>query len=711
MAGPLQSKISQIRGAGGVLGQTSQEEYQTLAGKAGLQAQPTDPLSAQAIGATPDQAKMAASPQVQQSAMRISQLSPQEGLATAAREAQARTQATADETAEKAKAEKLQNLGDTGARVQSAIDAQVQRLAQTVPTASAQQVDETNKLVVGSKDPVALKSDLQALAGDPTNQQLLLRINKDLGRDQNSLLSPEEIQGLYKTSVQTIAGQAESIPNGLTVQELASQPGFGYSVPELASLLGVDPAALGGYSVKQMSDAVNAMQQAEFSKAQTLENQAASPALGSAERATARDLGKEASATGLRASEVDVARLSDSIAKGDQVTFGGQNYSVEDLLGSDQVSKVVTAYLTSPEGSPTQQQLEHTEPGLVKWIKDNQAVLTGAAQSLSGAVDTFGKTQAANAQVGTYGSTSLPPELLSKLIPGYDSLHAGQIDTSKIPLLQHLSSLSPQAAEAAAGTIGTLSPDQQAELGGLSPSRIAALRLDLGEGSPVIKQLRVDEAASKALAGVSPKDSAVYSMFTGVPGESAQDIQTGLSRNMSLHTLFGTTYSDGRTKGLDANGDGILDSPSSVYAQMKKATTTPSLHDILTGKDKAFSAVPFTPKDPTKSQQEVFDRIGKYAKDGVVSVQDLKDSGVTGDLSFLNELKKTGAFDQMPSASRVLIDKSIQQLVAKSLSKGGTGLTESAESIAKHAADTKASQESKKKRDSSEYLTPEFTKI
>ena len=668
MAGPLQSKIATIRGAGGTLGETSQEELQTLAGKAGLQAQPTDPLSAQTIGASPHQVKMAASPQVVESSLKLSQLSPEQGLATAVRTSQARKEATASEAAEKEKAERLKSLGDTGTRVQSAIDAQVARLTAAPVSPATQQVDTTNQLLTQAKDPVALKADLQALIANPSDQNLMLRVNQALGRTANSVLAPEELKGLYKSVSDTIAQDAQAMPDALNVGDLASRPDFGFTVPELAGLLGVDQKALSGYSVRQLSDAVNALQQNEFSRSQAIQNQATSTTLGSAERAQAQQLGREASATGVRASEADMARLSDSVARGDQVSFGGQSYSVEDLLGNDQVSKVVTAYLTSPDGSPTHTQLEQTEPGLVKWIKDNQAVLGNAAQQLSQSADTFQATQASNAGIGQYGNSSLSPELLRTLVPGYDSLQAGKIDTSKVPLLQFLGTLSPQVAEATASTISTLHPEQQQELASLSPSQISALRLDLGANSPVLKQLGKDQAAYDALHSIDPADSnAVYSMFTGMPGTTAKDLQSQLSQNKSMSTLFGTSY--GETRGLDKNNDGKLDDPRSLYKQMSSAASAPSLHGLLSGKEGTFSAVPFQLSRPNAKQQQVFDILGKYAKDGVVSVQDLKDSGSSGNIDLLKAIKSSGAYDKLPAASQKFVDTSLKGLVSKALSK------------------------------------------
>lgn len=634
--------------------ETSPDELQTLAGKAGLQAQPTSPLAAQAIGASPDQVKMAASPQVQQSAQQISQLPPSQGLATAQRETQARSQATTSEAAEQAKAEQVKNLGDVGTRVQSAIDAQVAQLAASTPTTASLTPDMTNATIAASTNPTATQTDLQALQANPTDQGLMLKVNQDLGRTTANPLSSAELSSLYQTPTAAI-GQAATagMPTSLTVGQLASQPGFGYNVNDLSGLLGVPAASLAGYSVQQLSAAVTQMQQQEFSKSAQLQQQSTSTNLGTAERTQAQQLGQEASATGLKASEDDVARMQASVANGDQVQFGGQTYSVEDLLSNNQVSNTVVAYLNAPAGSPTQAQLQQTEPDLVKWITANQSILSDAASKMAGSAGTFQATQTANAGVGTYGGQQLAPTVLSAIIPGYDptKLQSGAIDTSKVPALQYLQGLAPQAAATAVQTINTLTPDQQAELQNFSPSQIAALRLDMGSNSPVMQSLQANTVAQQQIDSVDPKNAdQVYSLFTGVPGTTQAQLQAELDQNREVETLTGQPLDT--FGGLDSNKDGTLDNPATILAALQKQTTTPTLANAIKGGISSFSATQPAQLVPDPALQDIYTAIGGAAKSGTVSVADLKAAGVQNNPDLMQEMIKTGVYANLPTASQ-----------------------------------------------------------
>lgn len=644
----LQDKIKTYRGTGGVQTESSQEELQTLAGKAGLQAQPTDALSATAIGANEHQAKMAASPQVLKSSLNLSQMDPSQGLAAAARQAQARTETTVSEEAEKAKAEKLRNLGETGARVQTAIDAKIAALAGVSAT---QGVDDKAIAATGASDPLAVKADLQALLADPSNVQLQLKVNQSLGRNINSQLTTVEIQNLLQSQIDTIAKSADATISGnLTVGELATQPDFGYTMPDLSALLGVPEASLAGYSISELQNAVTQMQQQEFSRSNNLGQQAGSTTLGAAERATARDLGREASATGVRASEDDVARMQQSLANADQVTFGGNQHSVESLLGDSVVSDTITAYLGAPEGSPTRLQLEQTEPGLVAWIKQNENVLSDAAKQLAAGASALGDIQKQNAAVGTYGKTQLGPETLAALLPGYDAtaLQGGTLDTSSSPALSYLSGLPPERAQAAAETIQSLlTVDQQKELAQFSPQEIAAMELDKGNGSPVIQALLKSKAAYDQLQNTSAGDpDAVYSLLTGVPGTTADDLQRDLDQGRVASTLFGSKYSSA----LDLDKDGKLDDPATVLERMKSQTSSPSLESAASGKTSVYSTVGSSALDTSKyspTQQTMLSGLGKAASDGVVTNKEFLSSPLAKDPDTLRSMLSEGLAKQL----------------------------------------------------------------
>jgi hypothetical protein len=133
----LRDKISNTLATGGkklvrtASGQLVEEAVplSDLAGQQGMVAAPTTPGGAAAIGATPDSAKMAGTPNQMQSAMRQN-TDAVNTIQEAKADRQGRTQLTADEQARKEKAGKLQaGLGDTQAKAQQYIDNQVNALS------------------------------------------------------------------------------------------------------------------------------------------------------------------------------------------------------------------------------------------------------------------------------------------------------------------------------------------------------------------------------------------------------------------------------------------------------------------------------------------------------------------------------------------------------------------------------------------------------
>lgn len=108
-----------------------------LAGQQGLTAPPTTPGGAAALGASPDSAKMAGTPNQLASAVRQS-LDRQQTLQQSQQDKRYRSELTAEEQAQKDKAAQMQaTLGSTGAKVSSLVAAEVAKLS-SGPTGAAQ---------------------------------------------------------------------------------------------------------------------------------------------------------------------------------------------------------------------------------------------------------------------------------------------------------------------------------------------------------------------------------------------------------------------------------------------------------------------------------------------------------------------------------------------------------------------------------------------
>jgi hypothetical protein len=612
---------------------------QTLARNAGLSAAPIDPLSTTAIGGNPHQAKMAGTPNQLNSAIRMS-TDPNQQLATAVRQEQPRQAATAAEQQKLAKSKEMQDLGQLGDRVTGFIDAQKQKLEQaSITAAQATEVKPSEQIAGMVTDPAkltSLKNAAKQLLANPQDMQALLTINQALGRDQNSQVTPAELNQLYASSTDTLAkSAADNLENDLQVEDLIAAGNFPYTADQLGALLNIPTADVSKYNISQLRAAIEGVAQQEFSATQQLGQQANSNLIGTAERGTARALGKEASRTGLRSTEQDINNLEQQIANADQVSFGGQTYNVEELLKDDTISSIVSDYLNSAPGSELRQRVEQSEPELVKFINNNQAVLEDAASQLTAATKDFADLQQQNQDIAKVGNTVLSDDLMASLFPDFDQLNAAAIDPSQSGFFQRLNTLPPEQKEAYANTANILASDPKtkdliAELASLSPDQLASLELEKGlDGSPKLRQLVENRAFYNQLQNTSASDpDKIINLFSNSQFNSLEEVQAALDNN-KLAKAIGLSSLGGAAQ-FDLDKDGKVDSPESLLARMQQASSKANLTDILNN-----SAATFAPKqvnvfNPASTNQGLlFDKLKGAAADGNIQPYEVTRAGLS----------------------------------------------------------------------------------
>lgn len=628
------NKKSLVKGPGGHLTEESQENVQTLAGRAGLQSAPLDPASTATIGGNPHQQKMAGSPAQAASALRMAQ-DPSQSLANTVRTQQARTQQTDQEKQGQEKSQALQDLGQLGDRVNQLIEGQRQKLvAQAAP--QAQQAVAAAPQATGlPTDPAkltALKNDLKTFQQNPNDMEVLLRINEALGRQANTVLAPAEIAGLYESSVDAIArAGSDTLDNDLQVEDLIALGNFPYQAAELSSLLNVPEADISKYSVVQLRDALNKAADQEFTNAQQLEQQATSTVLGSAERAQARGLARESSATGQRASEADVARLEQQLVNVEIVSFGGTQISVDELLKDETISGIISDYLNAPEGSELRRNLETTEPQLVQFIKSNEAVLDDAAKAMGAGATEFANIQKDNEGIGQIGGQQLDPELLKAIIPGFGTgLNSSRIDTAKYPILAHLKNMDPAQAEEYVKGLTLLPKQLYSELASLTPDELKQLGLENPEKAKNVKaELTANWDLANQLAAVNPQDgAAVLDAVTDGAIQDPAKAQDLILDNIAAGVL-GLDKQD--LSFFDADGDGRLDDGDKLIAKAQAATPRASLKSILGNNVQNYKPNVIEPAKVPEALASVFDKVRDFASDGEFTPVELKQANLTED--------------------------------------------------------------------------------
>lgn len=657
------------RDANGVLTQQTGEELQGLAGKAGLVAPPTTPAGTAMIGGTPDQQKMAGTPQQKQAALTMSQ-SSQNDLATTEREAQARTQQTGQEQQSQQKSQNLQSLGGLGDRVQQFINTQRQNMANTAnsmtgvtigaadqpagvgttPTAAATTAADgtttstaTTASLLQQVNPADLdkfKSLLADFSQNPSNMQDLVDAGNLIG---GHAIDPTEVPSLYQTADQVAqSSAASSMADTMNVSNLFQQPEFGYTPDQLSSLLNVPQDQLQNYTIKQLEDKVREVTANEFSGADQLDKQAQSTQLGTAEQGLAQQAGREASATGMRSTDADMKNLESQIAQGQQISFGGKQYALEDLLKDDTVTQIVGDYLNNPD-SPDSQKLAATEPQLVALVDKNKALFSDAMANIQAGTQQFGDIQTQNAALSTVGNTKIDDSIMAAAIPNYGKLAASAQTLDPNTALGAVKAMPADQGQAVVTGMDSIvadHPEFASQFAGLSADELNQLGID--KNSPKWQALQANIQTNDQLKKLDPTDQAgVLNAYFGMPVDPAQ-AQSYISETAARKAL---SLPAGYYGLLDKDGDGKLDDPATLLKSMQDATQPATLKDAIAGNIQTFDKGQMSTPPLSGVQGQLFQKLGQYAADGTIDSSDIKSafgaSSAPSDMDMMMYLQKT----------------------------------------------------------------------
>jgi hypothetical protein len=327
----------------------------------------TTPGGAAAAGQNEDQAKMAGTPQQkkpQQYRAMTDYLSrrkrtqgddPSKGMQQAAQQAQQ-------------KVDRLKTLGSIGTQLEAAIEARMQTAFEGANAALG--LNEASLEGKTAEDQAAIRGAVSAYLASPS-QSTLAAVQAATGSADVApyFTGPEEVLA----SIGQQAGGAADF----TVADLPDLLG-GVDPAALAADLGVDAATLQGMTVPQLEAKIEEVQAQQFTQAESLKAEAlsASPQRLEQINAELRTMGE----AGILSQEQQVARLEQDIEAGQTVEFGGEEVRVEELLGDEFISDLITDTLTGePEDVAANiAQLEQDEPALAEFLRDNMEMLQTA---------------------------------------------------------------------------------------------------------------------------------------------------------------------------------------------------------------------------------------------------------------------------------------------------------------------------------------------
>jgi hypothetical protein len=624
--------------------ETSTEEVQNLAAMKGLPNAPTNAISTNQIGGTPQQAAMAGTPA--QTAKAIEQATtPGKSLQTAQRTDQVVAQGPADVT--KQRAADLERLGSLGTRVNDLIRSGSVFGAQGGETAIQLKPDldvASLNLKKEGFDETTFKAKL-AEYGKAPSEQGLVDLNGMLGRDATNMLTESQVKDMF---VGDVGGAlAAATPDKIMMDDKALGVGtdpnnptltsFGITKDSLASLIRVSPDDLAKMSLEDLQNKVKQEQATDFSNVGNLQAKLADPGVGDAEKDQIRAQLASLSAGGVTGMEAKAAQTVGQVQNASQVSIGGETFNVAELLSQKGVSELVDRYLSTDElNKDFREQLKKENKPLTDWIDANKGRIEEQIKAVGGSVEKLSEVQAANTAVASTKGGVLSPDVLKLVVPGYGDLTATQIDPSTIPFLKIINDPNNPAPEKLTNALNDLAkapgmggnPEVLKELSALSEDDFKKLGMDNPNSNTWPDFLKAKQ--NQATLDRIPPDNLDQLLDFAFGVDTTPEIASGQFQKANDYAAL-TGKVDPALQGmrslLDVNRDGKLDvdNPASIKAALQNyvASGATSVADLLAGKRSNNAAGSVNPLklDEIVAKAGMDDKLNPimiHMKDGVI---------------------------------------------------------------------------------------------
>lgn len=578
--------------AGGQLRAKSAPTAAQTAAAAGQAAAPSTPLGTAGLpGATPDQAKMAGTPNQLQSAVGASAPFDPEARSVARADAPTPTVAAAvdkggvgggvvpgeAEAKRKVETERLRTAyGDVGMRVDRLIQSAIPAAgaAPATPKFSVGDLSALEGLETKGAAAQNVTTALQSLAespDDPARYAAAQRALKDAGytNDPRTLLTQADVGDAAAQS----AGEVKLTPDVL--EKLGVQAG------EL-EMLGLDPADAANLTVAQLQDRIDAALAQEEDRLAQLKREAADPNTPANVRAAARDELARAGGTGVTSAAAGASALRDEIAEGGRITVAGRELSVEEFLDDENLPGLVKQYLESPE---TRKQLdEQLGPEFGAFVRNHADFLAEATKTLDAAATTATGVQGENAALmQQLEAAGVDPAVFTQLAKDVfpemgDEFSLSKIDPSKSGVLQLLlgqsalpEGVTPSVMMERISALGKTDPAVAREILELSPEEIERAGIfyspeKFASYTQAIQERREFDAdpqgyIQKLFGGNGPADEWAAALAADALGNSKP--------RRRLAQI------------LDVDGDGRLDDADTIAQSASEFTNTPSIAALV----------------------------------------------------------------------------------------------------------------------------------
>ena len=326
---------------------------------------PVTPLGASQMGVGPDSAKMAGTQTQKNSALRQA-VDPSQQLSTAQRQHQGRQVTREEEQAKLEKSEQLQKLGGLGDQVYNLISGQFSQL------------QGSDVALEGAPEEIA--SALQSGDQDQITGAIQDWANKEISEGRP--INFETMKQMFPNPQDAIsAAVAAGIEDQLVVDDSMVQ-GLGFeSMADLEAQTGIQVPE--GATLQDVQNIVEGEITAEFDRTENLRSLMNDPNASAQERAAARQELIDMGAIGLSAGEQAAHQIEQQVAEADEVTFGGEKVSLENLMNDEFVSGLTKRFFEDPEYAT---KIKEENPEFASFLETNQAALQDLTAELDESV-------------------------------------------------------------------------------------------------------------------------------------------------------------------------------------------------------------------------------------------------------------------------------------------------------------------------------------
>lgn len=622
-----------------------------LSSQIGMQSRPTTAAGAAAIGGSPAQAAAAAAPNNKNAALSESQGMASGQTLQEAQRQKGPAQATGAEAEKVQKAGQLGGLSSLNDKVQSLIGGYLNKLAP--PTQIQAQAATSFQDVPPEKQPAFLTA-LQAYLASPADMGLLNAASQIAGKP----IAPEQARSLVDEAATIGKAGAAAVQDTLTVKDLVSQGAIGMDTHTLSSLLGVTPEAAAAMTIPDLRNAIASVEQKEFRDVDHLKGMLSDPGVSAAERTAAREQLKAYGETGLRTADTQFADLQRSLKDADVVQFGGNTYTVADLLKDSTVNSLITNYLQAAPEDPRRKQLEQTEPEFVNWIHQNEAAFSEAVKKIEGGLTEYSGIQTYNTGLANLGGQKIRPEILGSLMPGYDPtnpLSASRLDTGKFSPAYTVIKDSPVAGAIVSylnnlGATNPLGAPAVKELSSLTPQQVRSLGLDKLDKSNFQTYLDVQKRKTALANASTPSAIIAAALGPEYQDKTPDQLKDQILTEGAYATLGLPNHHDELASLLDEHGNF---NPETIRQKQLAKLSGLTLADMARpdGKIPDVARDTLTFSEDSNKQQQVFQLFGQQAQDGKITVNEAEHANIK---PFIDNIDLGGFGEQHPDINKIM---------------------------------------------------------